>query len=42
VLHEGSLAAAGMPQFDDLTEPEMRSIFMYIRQQARDAAQQAR
>jgi quinohemoprotein ethanol dehydrogenase len=37
VLHEGFLAAQGMPKYDDLTEDDMRNIFLYIRQRARDA-----
>src|SRR5207247_1104055 len=36
-LHDGLLAKAGMPKFDDLQDQEMRDIFTYIRQQARAA-----
>jgi quinohemoprotein ethanol dehydrogenase len=38
VVHGGSRAAAGMPQFEELTDEEMRAIYMCIRQWARDAA----
>jgi quinohemoprotein ethanol dehydrogenase len=37
VLNSGALAGAGMPKFDDLSEPDMRAIYMYVRQRARDA-----
>lgn len=38
VLHEGLLAPAGMPKYDELKDEDMRAIFMYIRQHAREAA----
>jgi quinohemoprotein ethanol dehydrogenase len=37
VLHEGVLAAKGMPKYDELAEDDIRNIFLYIRQRARDA-----
>ena len=37
VLHEGTLAAAGMPKFDDLSEEDMHEIYMYIRRRARES-----
>jgi len=37
VLREGSLAANGMPKYDDLTEDDMRAVYMYVREQARKA-----
>jgi hypothetical protein len=40
VLHEGQLAAAGMPKYDDLSDEDLRALFMYIRQRAREAASQ--
>jgi quinohemoprotein ethanol dehydrogenase len=39
VVHDGALAAAGMPKFGDLSDDDMRAIYMYIRQRAREAAQ---
>jgi quinohemoprotein ethanol dehydrogenase len=38
VLHEGKLAAMGMPKYDDLSVEDMRAIFMYVRHGARQAA----
>jgi mono/diheme cytochrome c family protein len=38
VLHEGVFTAAGMPTFDDLSDEDIRAVFMYVRQQARQAA----
>lgn len=38
VLRYGTLTSAGMPKFDDLTASEMREIYMYIRQRARESA----
>lgn len=38
VLHEGELAAAGMPKYDELSDEDIRGIFMYIRERAREAA----
>jgi quinohemoprotein ethanol dehydrogenase len=38
VVHDGALAAAGMPKFGDLSDDDTRAIFMYIRQRAREAA----
>jgi quinohemoprotein ethanol dehydrogenase len=40
VLHDGVLAGGGMPLYDDLSEADMRAIFVYLRQRARDAAGQ--
>jgi quinohemoprotein ethanol dehydrogenase len=40
VLHAGSLSAAGMPKYDELSDADLRAIFMYIRQSARAATQQ--
>ena len=40
VLHEGQLAAVGMPKYDDLSDEDLRALFMYIRQRAREAASQ--
>jgi quinohemoprotein ethanol dehydrogenase len=37
VLHEGLLASSGMPKYDDLSEPDLRALFAYVRQRARDA-----
>jgi quinohemoprotein ethanol dehydrogenase len=42
VLHNGSLATLGMPKFEDLSDEEIREIYMYIRQRARDAAHSPR
>jgi quinohemoprotein ethanol dehydrogenase len=42
VLHEGRLAAAGMPMYDDLSDEDMHAIFIYIRQRAREAAHSSR
>lgn len=39
VVHDGVLAGAGMPKFDTMGEKEMRAIYMYIRQRAREASQ---
>lgn len=39
VLREGLLSAAGMPKYDDLSDQDLRAIFMYIRQRARETAQ---
>jgi quinohemoprotein ethanol dehydrogenase len=38
VVRGGTLFSLGMPKFDDLTDEEIRGLFMYIRQQARAAA----
>jgi quinohemoprotein ethanol dehydrogenase len=38
VLNQGSLAAAGMPKFNDLSEQDMRALYTYIRQRARETA----
>jgi len=35
VVHEGALAPLGMPQFQEISDEELRSIYMYIRQEAR-------
>lgn len=37
VIHDGSLAAAGMPKFADLDDSDIRALYMYIRQRAREA-----
>jgi quinohemoprotein ethanol dehydrogenase len=43
MLHEGSLVSAGMPKFDDLSDVDMRALYMYIRQHARESiAQESR
>jgi quinohemoprotein ethanol dehydrogenase len=42
VLQDGSLAALGMPKFGDLSDEQLREIYMYVRQRARDAAQSPR
>jgi quinohemoprotein ethanol dehydrogenase len=38
VVHGGALASLGMPQFQEIDDEELRSIYMYIRQQAREAS----
>jgi quinohemoprotein ethanol dehydrogenase len=38
LLTSGALAPRGMPRYDDFTEVERRSLFMYIRAQARRAS----
>jgi quinohemoprotein ethanol dehydrogenase len=38
VLKTGALAPRGMPQYDDLSQDERRSLFMYVRDGARKAA----
>jgi quinohemoprotein ethanol dehydrogenase len=35
LLVQGGLEARGMPKYDDLTDAEIRGLFMYIRQRAR-------
>jgi quinohemoprotein ethanol dehydrogenase len=37
LLHTGALASLGMPKYDDLTEDDMRSLFLYVRKRARDS-----
>jgi quinohemoprotein ethanol dehydrogenase len=37
VVHEGSLAGAGMPKYGDLTETDLNALYMYIRRMARDS-----
>lgn len=37
VLRDGLLAQRGMPKYDDLSDDEQYSLFMYIRQRAREA-----
>jgi quinohemoprotein ethanol dehydrogenase len=37
VLHEGVLASAGMPKFDDVSDENTRALFLYIRVSAREA-----
>jgi quinohemoprotein ethanol dehydrogenase len=41
VVQDGALVALGMPKFEDLNEQNMRALYMYVRQQAREAVQQA-
>ena len=38
VVHDGGLASMGMPAFQEIGDEDLRAIFMYIRQQAREAA----
>jgi quinohemoprotein ethanol dehydrogenase len=38
VLREGALASAGMPKYDELSDADLRAIFIYIRAGARAAA----
>ena len=38
VLHQGTRAALGMPKFDDLSDEDLRAIYMYIRHRAREAS----
>ena len=38
LLKTGALASQGMPQFDDFSDAERYSLFMYIRDRAREAA----
>jgi quinohemoprotein ethanol dehydrogenase len=38
VVQGGSFFSLGMPRFDDLSEQDLRALYMYIRQQARTAA----
>jgi quinohemoprotein ethanol dehydrogenase len=40
VVHQGALAGAGMPNYSDLTEADVKGLYMYIRKAARDAAAQ--
>jgi len=37
VVHDGSLAAAGMPGFQNVEDTDMRSIYLYVRQRARES-----
>jgi quinohemoprotein ethanol dehydrogenase len=37
VVRGGTLFSLGMPRFDDMSEDELRELFMYIRQEARAA-----
>ena len=37
VLHDGTLAAQGMPKYDELGDEDMRAIFAYVRQRGREA-----
>jgi len=37
VVREGALAGAGMPKYSELTDSDVRSLYMYIRKTARDA-----
>jgi len=37
VLHDGLLVGAGMPKYDDLSEQDLRALYMYIRQRARES-----
>ncbi len=38
VLHDGLLASAGMPKYDELSDEDLRSIYLYVRQASREAA----
>jgi quinohemoprotein ethanol dehydrogenase len=38
VVHDGALSSVGMPKFGDLKDEELRAIYMYIRQRARETA----
>jgi quinohemoprotein ethanol dehydrogenase len=38
VLHDGLLASAGMPKYDELSDEDLRSIYLYVRQGSREAA----
>jgi quinohemoprotein ethanol dehydrogenase len=37
VLHDGLLASAGMPKYDEFSEEDLRSIYLYVRQGSREA-----
>jgi quinohemoprotein ethanol dehydrogenase len=37
VLHDGPFTGAGMPKYDELSEQDIRAIYMYIRERAREA-----
>jgi quinohemoprotein ethanol dehydrogenase len=39
VVRDGVLSERGMPKFDTMGEQEMRAIYMYIRQRAREASE---
>jgi hypothetical protein len=41
VVHDGSLASLGMPRFREIGDEDLRAIYMYIRQQAREAIRSA-
>jgi quinohemoprotein ethanol dehydrogenase len=41
VVQDGALVALGMPKFEDLNEQNMRALYVYVRQQAREAVHQA-
>jgi quinohemoprotein ethanol dehydrogenase len=38
ILHEGLLASGGMPKYDELSDEDLHSIYLYVRQGSRDAA----
>ncbi len=38
LLHSGALASAGMPKYDELSDKDLKAIFMYIRHGARAAS----
>jgi quinohemoprotein ethanol dehydrogenase len=38
VVHDGLLSSADMPKYDDLSEQDLRGLYMYIRQRARESA----
>jgi len=42
VVHDGAFLAFGMPRFDDLSNKDLRALYMYIRQGAREAARSSR
>jgi quinohemoprotein ethanol dehydrogenase len=41
VVQEGAFFPLGMPKFGDLSDEELRELYMYIRQSAREAAHSA-
>jgi quinohemoprotein ethanol dehydrogenase len=41
VLRDGTLAAGGMPKYDDLTDQDLRALFFYVRQRARETKDSA-
>ncbi|MFL6603914.1 MAG: PQQ-binding-like beta-propeller repeat protein [Steroidobacteraceae bacterium] len=41
VVHDGALAPLGMPKFQEIGDEDLRAVYMYIRQQAREATRSA-